>query len=80
MFGAMDLGIADDGKRAGREQAAQIAIRPRFSSGTLCSITLANMNDPMRRWLDPGGHVASGLRAVIRALLAFIVAHASDGI
>src|SRR5262245_211764 len=26
MFGAMDLGIADDGQRARREQAAQIAI------------------------------------------------------
>ena len=26
MLGAMDLGIADDGERAGREQAAQIAI------------------------------------------------------
>src|SRR5579863_10560420 len=26
MFGAMDFGIADNGERAGREQAAQIAI------------------------------------------------------
>ena len=26
MLGAMDLGIADHGQRAGREQAAQIAI------------------------------------------------------
>src|ERR1039458_8482343 len=26
MFGAMDLGIADDGKCAGHEQAAQIAV------------------------------------------------------
>jgi hypothetical protein len=26
MFAAMDLGIADDGQRASREQAAQIAI------------------------------------------------------
>ena len=26
MLGAMDLGIADDGERAGHEQAAQIAV------------------------------------------------------
>jgi hypothetical protein len=26
MFGAMDLGIADHGQRASREQAAQIAV------------------------------------------------------
>ena len=26
MFGAMDLGVADDRERAGHEQAAQIAI------------------------------------------------------
>jgi hypothetical protein len=28
MFAAMDLGIADDGQRAGREQAAQDSDRP----------------------------------------------------
>jgi len=28
MFGAMDLGVADDGERAGHEQAAQIAVLP----------------------------------------------------
>ena len=26
MFGAMDLGVTDDGERAGHEQAAQIAV------------------------------------------------------
>jgi hypothetical protein len=26
VFGAMDLGVTDDGERAGHEQAAQIAV------------------------------------------------------
>jgi hypothetical protein len=35
MFGAMDIGIADDGQRASGEQAAQIAIALFADTGEL---------------------------------------------
>src|ERR1039457_3110398 len=55
MFGAMDLGIADDGERTGDEQAAQIAV-------TLLADTAESVLAPARMLLrhqpDPGREVA----------------------
>src|ERR1035437_4724107 len=55
MFGAMDLGIADDGERAGHEQAAQIAV-------TLLADTAEPVLAPARVLFrhepDPGREVA----------------------
>ena len=42
MLGAMDLGITDDGKSAGREQAAQIAI-PLFADAAELVLTAARV-------------------------------------
>src|SRR5450759_2560080 len=55
MFGAMDLGIADDGERTGDEQAAQIAV-------TLLADTAEPVLAPARMLLrhqpNPGREVA----------------------
>jgi hypothetical protein len=55
MLGAMDLGIADDGERAGHEQAAQIAV-------TLFADTAEPVLAPARVLLghdaDPGREIA----------------------
>src|SRR5450759_5067933 len=57
MLGAMDLGIADDGERAGDEQAAQIAV-------TLLADTAEPVLAPARMLFrhepDPGREVAPG--------------------
>ena len=54
VFGAMDLGIADHGQRAGREQAAQVAI-------TLFADTAEPISAPARMLLrhepDPGREI-----------------------
>src|SRR5450756_379826 len=56
MFGAMDLGIADDGERTGDEQAAQIAV-------TLLADTAEPVLAPARMLFrhepDPGREVAA---------------------
>jgi hypothetical protein len=55
MLGAMDLGVTDDGERAGHEQAAQIAV-------TLFADTaepvLASTRVLLRHDTDPGREVA----------------------
>jgi hypothetical protein len=51
MFGAMDLGIADDGQRARREQAAQIAIALFADTAEL---VLAPARVLLRHEPDPG--------------------------
>ena len=51
MFGAMDLGIADDGQRACREQAAQIAVSLFADTAEL---VLAPARVLLRHEPDPG--------------------------
>ena len=49
MLGAMDLGIADDGERAGREQTAQIAVTLLAIPGVspmLATALVASIADP----------------------------------
>src|SRR5215510_3927074 len=57
MLGAMDLGISDDGKSAGREQAAQIAIAMFADAAELvlaaARVLLRHEPDP-RREVSPG--------------------------
>src|SRR2546430_9696506 len=54
MFGAMDLGIADDGQRACREQAAQIAIALFADTAEL---VLAPARVLLRHKPDPGREI-----------------------
>src|SRR5437016_1947145 len=54
MFGAMDLGIADDGQRACREQAAQIAIALFADTAEL---VLAPTRVLLRHEPDPGREI-----------------------
>ena len=56
MSGAMDLGIADHGERAGREQAAQIAIA---SFADIAEPVLAAARVLLRDETDPGREVPS---------------------
>jgi hypothetical protein len=56
MFGAMDLGIADDGQRACREQAAQIAIALFADAAEL---TLAPARVLLRHQPNRGGKIPS---------------------
>src|SRR5207249_7999638 len=56
MLGAMGLGIADDGERAGGEQAAQIAIALLADTAEL---VLAPARVLLRHEPDPGGEVPS---------------------
>src|SRR5215831_4975208 len=56
MFGAMDLGIADDGQRACREQAAQIAIALFADAAEL---VLAPARVLLRHQPNPGGKIPS---------------------
>src|SRR5262245_34756167 len=51
MFGAMDLGIADDGERTRREEAAQIAIALFADAAEL---VLAPARELLRHEPDPG--------------------------
>src|SRR4029079_8246591 len=55
MFGAMDLGVTDDGERAGHEQAAQIAV-PLFVD--IAEPVLASARVLLRHDADPGREVA----------------------
>src|SRR5215472_3034846 len=57
MSGAMDLGIADHGERAGREQAAQIAIALFANTAEL---VLAPARVLLRHEPNPGREVPSG--------------------
>jgi hypothetical protein len=62
MFGAMDLGIADDGQRARREQAAQMAIALFADTAEL---VLAPARVLLRHEPDPGRKIpprSEGLR------------------
>ena len=54
MFGAMDLGIADDGQRARREQAAQIAVSLFADTAEL---VLAPARVLLRHEPDPGREI-----------------------
>ena len=56
ILGAMDFGIADDGERAGREQAAQIAIA---SFADTAEFVLAAARVLLRHQPDPGREVPS---------------------
>ena len=56
MLGAMDFGIADDGERAGREQAAQIAIA---SFADIAEPVLAPARVLLGDEPDPGREVPS---------------------
>ena len=56
MIGAMDLGIADHGERAGREQATQIAIAS-FADTT--KLVFASARVLLRHEPDPGREVSS---------------------
>ena len=55
MFGAMDLGVADDRKRAGHEQAAQIAVT---LLAYIAEPVLASTGVLFRHHTDPGREVA----------------------
>ena len=55
MFGAMDLGVADDRKRAGHEQAAQIAVT---LLAYIAEPVLASTRVLLRHNTDPGREVA----------------------
>src|SRR6476619_1133478 len=55
MFGAMDLGVTDDGKRAGHEQAAQIAVT---LLADIAEPVLASARVLLRHDTDPGREVA----------------------
>jgi hypothetical protein len=55
MLSAMDLGIADDGERAGHEQAAQIAIALLADTSEL---VLAPARMLLRHEPDPGREIA----------------------
>jgi len=55
MSGAMDLGIADDGERTGREQTAQIAIA---SFADTAKPVLAAARVLLRHEPDPGREIA----------------------
>src|SRR5215813_10028011 len=59
MFAAMDLGIADDGQRACREQAAQIAIALFADAAEL---VLAPARMLLRHQPNPGGKIPSRSR------------------
>ena len=56
MFGSMDLGVADDRKRAGHEQAAQIAVT---LFAYIAESVLASTRVLLRHDTDPGREVAS---------------------
>ena len=56
MPGTMDFGIADDGERTGREQAAQIAIT---SFADIAEPVLATARVLLRYEPDPGREVSS---------------------
>src|ERR1700687_3959594 len=55
MLGAMDLGVADDGERAGHEQAAQIAVT---LLADIAKPVLASTRVLLRHDTDPGREVA----------------------
>src|SRR6476661_4253540 len=55
MFGAMDLGVTDDGERAGHEQAAQIAVT---LFADIAEPVLASARVLLRHDADPGREVA----------------------
>src|SRR5665811_387398 len=46
MFGAMDLGIADDGERPGHEQAAQVTVT--LLADTAEPVSLIHISEPTR--------------------------------
>src|ERR1700732_2164630 len=55
VFGAMDLGVTDDGERAGHEQAAQIAVT---LLADIAEPVLASARVLLRYDTDPGREVA----------------------
>ena len=55
MFGAVDLGVADDRKRAGHKQAAQIAVT---LLAYIAEPVLASTGVLFRYHTDPGREVA----------------------
>ena len=56
MFGAMDLGVTDDRKRAGHKQAAQIAVT---LFADIAEPVLASARILLRHDTDPGSEVAA---------------------